>query len=123
MSTSVMISVTGPEDPIAKIPRRKIKSLIHDAEKTAAAVNLVYVNDHDPGIRRVRTGDKFDYFLDDRKITDEEKLLWIKTLVIPPAWENVWICKVENGHLLVTGIDTRGRKQYKYHPLWNALRN
>ena len=47
----------------------------------------------------------------------------IKHLVIPPAWERVWICKKENGHLQVTGYDAKNRKQYKYHPHWNALRN
>jgi len=44
-------------------------------------------------------------------------------LVIPPAWENVWICHLENGHLQATGVDVKNRKQYKYHSLWNALRN
>ncbi|ULT44262.1 hypothetical protein KRR40_13425 [Niabella defluvii] len=42
--------------------------------------------------------------------------------MIPPAWQNVWICSQENGHLQCTGVDARGRKQYRYHPLWNALR-
>lgn len=50
-------------------------------------------------------------------------MLRIKKLVIPPAWENVWICSNPNGHLQVTGIDVRGRKQYKYHPAWNTFRN
>ena len=58
-----------------------------------------------------------------KEVKDEEELLRIKRLVLPPAWENVWICPLSNGHLQATGIDTKGRKQYKYHSLWNALRN
>ena len=65
----------------------------------------------------------FDYFFAGKKITDENELQRIKSLVIPPAWENVWICKLSNGHLQVTGTDIKKRKQYKYHPLWNKLRN
>ncbi len=118
-----MLSVSQPEDPISQISKRKIKSLVRDAAKTAAAVNLVYVNDTEPGIMRIKKDDGFEYVYNNEKITDEEELARIKKLVIPPAWENVWICKRHNGHLLVTGIDVRGRKQYKYHPLWNALRN
>jgi DNA topoisomerase-1 len=110
-------------DPIGSIPKRRIRSLIKSPVKSAEAVNLVYVNDTQPGIQRIRKEGGFEYFLDGKKITDEEQLLRIKRLVIPPAWENVWICALENGHLQVTGIDARNRKQYKYHPVWNALRN
>jgi DNA topoisomerase-1 len=111
------------EETITALPKRKIKSLINNPEKTAAAVNLVYVNDTEEGIIRKKKGDAFEYYFKNRKVTDDEELLRIKRLVIPPAWENVWICSKENGHLQVTGIDVRGRKQYKYHPLWNTLRN
>ena len=110
-------------DPIALIPRRKIKSLIKSPEKTAEAVNLIYVNDSMEGFIRKNKGNSFEYYFKEQKVTDEEELLRIKQLVIPPAWENVWICPKENGHLQVTGIDVRGRKQYKYHHLWNSLRN
>jgi DNA topoisomerase-1 len=58
-----------------------------------------------------------------KKVTDKAILQRIKSLVIPPAWENVWICPLENGHLQVTGTDIKKRKQYKYHSLWNSLRN
>jgi DNA topoisomerase I len=108
---------------IEQIPKRKIKSLIKDPAKSAEAVNLVYVNDTDAGIRRVKKGSSFEYWFGDKQVTDTEELIRIKSLVLPPAWENVWICKLENGHLQATGIDVRGRKQYKYHPMWNALRN
>ncbi len=110
-------------EAIENISKRRIKTLIKSPVKSAEAVNLVYVNDNQPGIQRVRKGDKFEYFFEEKIISDEEELLRYKRLVIPPAWENVWICPLENGHLQVTGIDVRKRKQYKYHPSWNALRN
>ncbi len=110
-------------EAIDNIPKRRIKSLIKSPVKSAEAVNLVYVNDTQPGIQRVKEENSFKYFFEGKEITDEEELLRIKRLVIPPAWENVWICPLENGHLQVTGIDVQKRKQYKYHPNWNALRN
>ncbi len=110
-------------EAIDNISKRRIKLLIKSPVKSAEAVNLVYVNDTQPGIQRVKEGNSFKYFFEGKEIKDEEELLRIKRLVIPPAWENVWICPLENGHLQVTGIDVRKRKQYKYHPNWNALRN
>lgn len=108
---------------ILKLSRRKINAIIHDAEKSARAVNLVYVSDEQPGIKRIKKGKGFTYLLDNKKVTDEAQLQRIKKLVIPPAWQEVWICTFENGHLQATGIDARRRKQYKYHSLWNMLRN
>lgn len=111
-------------EPEMRIPPGKIKSLIHDPAKSAAAIDLVYVNDAEtPGILRVRHGKRFSYRFNDRPVRDRDELFRIKSLVIPPAWENVWICKLPNGHIQVTGIDARQRKQYKYHNLWNRLRN
>lgn len=101
----------------------KIRSILHDAEKTAAAVHLLYVSDTQPGITRVRKKNTFIYMLGNRQVKDAATLRRIKSLVIPPAWENVWICSSENGHLQATGTDVKKRKQYKYHPLWNAMRN
>ena len=112
-----------PEDPIASISKRRIRSLLKSPVKTAEAVNLVYMSDNVPGIERKRTKDGFEYFYLGEKVTDEETLLRIKRLVLPPAWENVWISPKENGHLQATGTDTKNRKQYKYHASWNALRN
>ncbi|HEY5368824.1 MAG TPA: DNA topoisomerase IB [Hanamia sp.] len=106
-----------------KISKRKIRSIIKDEEKTAKAAHLVYVTDQEPGIERRRKGKDFAYYFKNKLIKDDEELLRIKHLVLPPAWEKVWICKKENGHLQATGYDTKGRKQYKYHPNWNALRN
>lgn len=113
---------TVAEEPI-KLSKKKIESIVHDAEKTAKAINLIYVSDTEPGITRVKKGEKFEYFFNDKKVDDDEELLRFKHLVIPPAWTNVWICPKENGHLQVTGLDVKNRKQYKYHPDWNKLRN
>lgn len=105
------------------ISNKEIKGILHDAEKSAAAVHLVYVSDQQPGINRIKKGKKFIYVSGNKKIEDEEILNRIKKLVLPPAWENVWICSSDNGHLQATGIDLKKRKQYKYHTLWNLLRN
>jgi len=110
-------------EALPKLSKRKLRSIVKDEEKTAQAAHLVYVTDKEPGIERRRNGDKFDYYYKGELIKDDEELLRIKHLVIPPAWEKVWICKKENGHLQATGYDTRNRKQYRYHPLWNSLRN
>lgn len=106
-----------------KLSHRTIKSILNDAEKAAAAINLVYVQDKQPGITRIKKGVSFQYFLGKKKLADKDVLERIKKLVIPPAWENVWICSLDNGHLQATGLDVRKRKQYKYHALWNSLRN
>lgn len=111
-------------DEILQLPKKKIKSILGNPEKSAQAVNLVYVHDTAPGIRRIKTGKNFNYLLEDTNpITDDDNLKRIKSLVIPPAWESVWICDLPNGHLQATGIDGKKRKQYRYHPLWNSLRN
>jgi DNA topoisomerase-1 len=109
--------------PSITIPRRKIRSILNDCEKSAAAVNLTYVSDSQPGIRRLKKGEKFVYVFGNKKIQDKNLLERIRRLVIPPAWEDVWICSSANGHLQVTGLDLKKRKQYKYHQLWNSLRN
>ncbi len=110
-------------DPILNLTSKELGSILKDSVKSAEAVNLVYVKDADPGIRRIKKGKKFQYLLKDRKLSSEKELDRIKKLVIPPAWENVWICLLENGHLQATGLDIKNRKQYRYHPLWNSLRN
>jgi len=104
-----------------KITKRKIRSIGTDPEKTAKAVNLVYVSDTQPGITRVKNADRYDYFYKDKKIEDDEELLRIKHLVIPPAWENVWICKLENGHLQATGFDVQNGMQREIIPSSTAF--
>lgn len=96
---------------------------MNDPAKTAAAVNLIYVTDTEPGIIRTKIKSEFQYLKEGTKVKDQEALQRIKSLVIPPAWENVWICVLPNGHLQATGMDVKNRKQYKYHPLWSSLRN
>lgn len=94
-----------------------------DYEKSAAMADLVYVSDSLPGIRRVKKGKGFSYTFQDKLIKDKTEIERINKLVIPPAWTEVWICRRPNGHIQATGFDVRGRKQYKYHPQWNTLRN
>lgn len=106
-----------------KISRQKLKALVNDSAGSAAAIHLVYVSDTQPGIVRERKGETFVYKLDGKQLKAKQELERIHRLVIPPAWEQVWICPLPNGHLQVTGLDVRKRKQYKYHPLWNVLRN
>ena len=111
------------DEKLIKIPKRKIASIVNDPVKTAAAVNLKYVSDTEPGIERIKNGKSFNYQFKENIIADNDNLQRIKGLVIPPAWEQVWICKLSNGHLQATGLDIKKRKQYKYHSLWNSLRN
>lgn len=77
-----------------------------------------------PGLTRRRRGKNFQ-FLDEQgdPIDDDETLTRIRELVIPPAWRDVWICPVPNGHIQATGFDDRGRKQYLYHPRWRERRD
>jgi len=80
---------------------------------------LVYVNDAMPGIRRIRRGTGFAYrACNGAWLRDAAEIQRIRRLAIPPAYEDVWICPLANGHLQATGRDARGRKQYRYHPLW-----
>ena len=108
---------------VVQLPNREIKSIIGSPEKSAQAVDLIYVHDSEKGIKRIKKGKQFTYIIEETKVKDKVVLNRIKSLVIPPAWENVWICILENGHLQATGIDVKKRKQYKYHVLWNSLRN
>jgi DNA topoisomerase I len=77
-----------------------------------------------PGIRRVRRGRGFAYEVDGTgRVDDPEVLGRIHELVIPPAWQDVWICPYPGGHIQATGTDAAGRKQYLYHPRWRARRD
>ncbi len=97
---------------------------IEDLKAAAKAAHLRYVSDHRPGLRRVRAPKGFRY-VDPagQAITDEETIARIHKLAIPPAYEDVWICPNPNGHLQAVGRDARGRKQYRYHPRWRAVRD
>ncbi|HEY3369581.1 MAG TPA: hypothetical protein VGK10_01955 [Prolixibacteraceae bacterium] len=96
---------------------------ITDPVSSASAVGLVYIFDNQPGYTRQRSGHKFYYMDGSTVVTDKAELARIKSLVLPPAWERVWICKIANSHLQATGYDQLNRKQYRYHPLWIAIRN
>jgi DNA topoisomerase-1 len=81
------------------------------------------VRDNAPGIRRKRAGRAFTYISPSgERITDRRELDRIRKLGIPPAWTDVWICPIPNGHLQATGRDAKGRKQYRYHPHWAGVR-
>ncbi len=98
--------------------------VITDPAGFARAAGLRYVTDHRPGISRKKFRDKFRYFNPDGSVMrDTTVLARIKSLVIPPAWQDVWICKEANGHLQATGRDARGRKQSRYHPHWREVRD
>lgn len=111
-------------DIISHLKPSKIVKIMKDPEASARAVNLIYTSDAESaGIIRKKKGKKYSYFKDGERIRDKEEIKRINGLVIPPAWENVWICALDNGHLQATGFDAKKRKQYRYHPLWSALRN
>ena len=95
-----------------------------DEREAAREAGLRYVSDESPGIRRKRAGKSFTYAdADGATIRDEETLKRIRSLAIPPAWNDVWICPSPRGHLQATGRDARGRKQYRYHPRWRETRD
>jgi DNA topoisomerase-1 len=109
---------------ISHLKPSKIVKIMKDPVASAKAVHLIYTSDAETaGITRKKTGKKYSYYKDGEKIRDKEEITRINKLVIPPAWENVWICALDNGHLQATGFDLKNRKQYRYHPLWSALRN
>ena len=87
-------------------------------------VSLRYSQDTEPGLRRRGDPGRFDYVnVRNRRVKDARTLARIKSLAIPPAWTDVWICADDDGHLQATGRDARGRKQYRYHPRWRELRD
>src|SRR4051812_953054 len=95
-----------------------------DPEVAAKQAQLRYVDDAAPGITRHKAGNGFDYRLPDGALVrDIDTLKRIRSLAIPPAWTNVWICLHSNGHLQASGRDARGRKQYRYHPRWREVRD
>src|SRR5580765_6390775 len=106
---------------LRSIVRRKVLA----PPESAKAAGLRYVNDErTPGIRRLGRSNRFRY-VDPagRTITNPAERQRIRSLVIPPAWTNVWICTDSHGHLQATGRDARGRKQYRYHTRWREVRD
>ena len=101
-----------------------VAELYRDVQRCAESAGLVYVEDPLPGLTRTRRGKGFSYRnADGTLVTDAEIRARLAALAIPPAWRKVWICPDPSGHLLATGEDDRGRKQYLYHPKWRELRD
>jgi DNA topoisomerase-1 len=95
-----------------------------DPELHAEEAGLRYITDDRPGVRRRRAGKGFAYVgPDGKRIADADRIAWFKALAIPPAWTVVWLSPIRRGHIQATGRDARGRKQYRYHPRWRAVRD
>lgn len=98
-------------------------SLVQDARESAAEAGLRYMTDDRPGITRRRSGHGFLYRDPAGRPIDRDTLARVRSLVIPPAWTDVWIAPDARAHIQVTGRDARRRKQYRYHPRWSAVRD
>ena len=99
-------------------------AVISDPRDAAKEAGLVYVNDDMPGITRKRSGKGFAYRGPDGKpITDKAERARLASLAIPPAYADVWICPDPRGHIQATGRDDKGRKQYRYHSDFRAVRD
>jgi DNA topoisomerase-1 len=105
------------------MPSRRRRAPLAPHE-SAQAAGLRYVTDTSPGIRRKRAGSGFRYLNPDgTAVRDSATLARIRSLAIPPAYTDVWICPSPTGHIQATGRDARGRKQYRYHPKWREVRD
>ena len=104
--------------------RPRLRRIALDPGEAADAASLRYVLDTRPGIQRMRHGRAFRYVKGDGEaVRDLVTLRRIRSLAIPPAWTQVWICPVAHGHIQAVGRDARGRKQYRYHPRWREARD
>ena len=123
------MAVCIPKGALEEVPEimtktKVLRKVTVDPVDSAKSAGLRYVTDTQPGIRRRRRGKGFGYTdHDGRPVRDRETLGRIKSLVIPPAWSDVWICQNPKGHLQATGRDARGRKQSRYHPRWRTVRD
>jgi DNA topoisomerase-1 len=102
---------------------RRVTQAAQAHTASARAAGLTYTTDGKPGIQRVKAGRAFRYLGPQGKPVKSRDLKRIRSLVIPPAWRDVWICPDPRGHLQATGRDARGRKQYRYHPRWREVRD
>lgn len=104
--------------------QKKLEKIGSDPKITAKAIGLRYTEDRTKGYYRKKKGNEFYYVDADGQLVKDKSLLErFKKLVIPPAYEEVWISPHENNHLQFTGYDVKGRKQYRYHADWNTIRN
>jgi DNA topoisomerase-1 len=102
----------------------KPKTTAQEPEQSAKRAGLRYVTDASPGVTRVRSGKGFRYRdANGQAVRDRSVLRRIRALVLPPAWNDVWICPLPNGHIQATARDAKGRKQYRYHPRWREVRD
>lgn len=102
----------------------KTRKRVVEAEVVAREAGLLYTHLNVPGITRKRTGKSFAYFdPKNKRIKDAETIQRISSLVIPPAYRDVWINPSPRGHIQATGKDDRGRLQYRYHPKWREVRD
>ena len=98
--------------------------MLSDPVEAAAQAKLRYVSDEEPGYTRERKGKGFAYYdATDKHVKDPALKARFEALVIPPMWEDVWICKNANGHIQATGFDAKKRKQYIYHEKWREVRD
>jgi DNA topoisomerase-1 len=119
MKTAVTIA-----EPVAREKDALAAARLADSMESAKAGRLRYVTDNMPGIRRRKRGNGFVYITPDGKILrDADELQRFKSLAIPPAWRDVWICPLAHGHLQATGRDAKGRKQHRYHSRWRDVRD
>jgi DNA topoisomerase-1 len=110
-------------EKVIELSHKEFLKIDKDYIKAAKVADLMYVNDKEPGINRLKKGKGFVYVYDNKPLKEKKEMERIRKLAVPPAWTNVWICPNENGHIQATGFDIRGRKQYRYHSMWNTLRN
>src|SRR5213080_1605702 len=97
---------------------------VAESAEAAEEAGLHYISDDRPGYTRRGNNGEFEYLnTEGKRIRDEQRLLRIKRLAIPPAWTDVWICPSAEGHIQATGRDARRRKQYRYHERWRELRD
>jgi DNA topoisomerase I len=116
-------SVAGAKGSSALFDSATDVQTIVDPKDAAESAGLRYVSDDRPGIRRRKSGKGFTYTrTNGSRLTEADALGRIKSLAIPPAWTDVWICPFRDGHIQATGRDAKGRKQYRYHPQFREVR-
>lgn len=111
------------QQAVIALSHKELLRVDHDYAGAATAAHLRYVTDSEAGILRVKKGKGYSYVYGGKPVKDKKELDRIRRLAIPPSWASVWICAHDRGHIQATGLDMRGRKQYRYHSLWNSLRS
>jgi DNA topoisomerase-1 len=116
------MSLAVNQGKILSDPADDIQTIV-DPRDAAESAGLRYVSDERPGIRRRKSGKGYSYLAPDgNKLSDPGAVKRIRSLAIPPAWTDVWICRFADGHIQATGRDAKGRKQYRYHALFREVR-